>query len=94
MHKLQKESQGFSAVINTIVQPSQSTPVPFRYNTHTNMAVLTSLSSPEINSRPQYSCENVACSPIFQKAEVQLEPGESRATAVCSRNNFYKLFNI
>ena len=29
-----KESQSFSPVINTIIQPLQSTPMPFRCNTH------------------------------------------------------------
>ena len=44
----EKESQSFSPVINTIVQPLQRTLMPFRHNTPNNMTLLTNLPSPEI----------------------------------------------
>ena len=39
----EKESQSFSPAIITIVQPSQSTTMPFRYRAPTNMDPLTNL---------------------------------------------------
>ena len=63
----EKKSKSFSPVISTILQPSQSTPMQFRYNTPTNMAPVTNLASPsqEINSQPQSNSENLAFSPVF-----------------------------
>lgn len=73
----QKES-----TLSAIIQPSWRTPMPFYYNTPTNMAPFTNLPSSEIK-RWQSASEKVSLQSSFSRAEVLDECGdESGATTV------------
>ena len=66
--------------------------MPFRNNTSTNMAPLTNLPSPEINSRPQSNSENLACSPIYHVNLESQEQQELSATSIACGFHSHKPF--